>query len=116
MSEGYTTESGTMQRIRTPIDDDEIREIVEKGRSLSIGDDAVKSYGLPVSGPLTSLLFTSEVFDSSQAGPDENVIVRLENAPVTFEGKGEGYIHFDVVADPDTYKIESLVIRAHLDG
>lgn len=104
-----------MQRIRTPLKDGEIQQIVEEARGLSVRDDAVVRHGIPVRSGLSSLLFGAEVFNSLQAGPAENVIVRLENAPVTFEGHGEGYIHFEIVADPTTYKVESLVIRAHLD-
>ncbi|MXR50656.1 hypothetical protein GRX03_03405 [Halovenus sp. WSH3] len=108
-----TTEG--MARLERPTDNG-VQHIINNARAVETDSDTVTDHSgdlLEVGSlPLSSLLFQAEVFEVLSDG--ETSTVMLEREPITFEGDGEGFIHFKIRADAETHTVKSLTVDAQL--
>lgn len=121
--ESAVTDEGTdfEKEIIRPVNSETVSEVVDKARSLPPHDhrvvmDAGDLGGLNKS-ELSALLFMAEHSSSCYTPAekrefDRGVLrVSLEYRPVTIEGVGDVYVHFDIKCDPESRAIRRMGVH-----
>jgi len=114
-----------LAKIKTPLTEDTIREIVENARSHPLDDDRVADCTWSclqlTDTMLGSLLFTGEVVRSVHVPEVKNdfetgtLELWLQNL-IGVAGYGDGYVDMRIHAEPSTHEIKLLTVNSHFTG